>query len=247
MHKVRASKLEAVLDEPHKRYNPREPQKNMNRCLLIVATGIVLAVAPARTACAAQQPADKPELIYSEQPATWFEDASKRASLSHDGKSALYGSGRGVKLIDLATGRADSKRLTAGLDEVSAAVFYKGDQLAIRGRRGKETGWLVPGKVGAAGSSFRHYPRRRPQLVCRRRPGPLGTASEPDKGLFIDSSGEQKKYENLGGNITGLVWSTDGSEIYVLVYATDGTSSRCSTSTATPATSRRSRWAIWMP
>ena len=197
-----------------------------NRILIAAMSGMLAMAFPAQSARPAQQPTEKPELVYSEKPATWFEDAGKRASISQDGKWAIYGSGRGVKMIELATGRSDPKRLSAGLDEVSGgAVFYKGDQLALRGRRGKETGWFLPGKVERGVELTPLPPDAVPQWTSDGSRVALYREGQPEKGLILDSSGDRRNYETLGGNITGLVWSPDGGEIYVLICAIDGVSS----------------------
>ncbi len=78
-------------------------------------------------------------------------------------------------------------------------------RIAIRGRRGKETGWFVPGKV-ERGLELSLLPQNAiPSWSADGVRLAWYGASEPDKGMFIDSSGEQKKYENPGGDITGLV------------------------------------------
>jgi hypothetical protein len=195
----------------------------MTRYLLIQAmVGLLLVTDPSRNICSGQDPGEKPERVYAEKPATWFEDAWKKASVSRDGKWALYGTGRGVKLIELNTGREEYQRLIRGLDEVSDAVFCQGDQLARLGRRGKESGWFLPGTAEPRLSSLP------PDAVPMWSPDGVHVAwyhaREPAKGLFIDPSREQKPFE-LGGRVTGLVWSADGGVVYALVWGPDGVSS----------------------
>jgi len=195
----------------------------MTRCLLIQAVvGLLLVAEPVGISCLGQEPGEKPERVYAEKPATWFEDAWKTASVSQDGKWALYGSGRGIKLIELNTGRGDYQRLNGGLEEVSNAVFYKGDQLARLGRRGKESGWFLPGTAELRPSALP------PDAVPTWSPDGIHVAwydaREPAKGLFVDPSHEQKPVQ-LGGSVTGLVWSADGSVVYALVWGPEGVSS----------------------
>jgi Tol biopolymer transport system component len=195
----------------------------MTRCLLLhMILGLLPGTDLIRNSCSGQESREKPERVYVEKPATWYEDAWKKALVSRDGKWALYGTVRGVKLVELNSGRGEPERLIHGLDAVSNAVLYKGDKLARLGRRGKESGWFLPGTGELKLSSLPA------DAVPTWSPDGLQVAwyhaLEPAKGLFVDFSHDQKPFE-LGGRVSGLAWSADGSVIYAMVWATDGASS----------------------
>jgi len=196
----------------------------MRHLLLIQALVALLAASePTQRVSERQGVAGRPERIYSESPATWYEDAGKRASVSQNGEWILYGNSRNLKLIELKTGRVDSRRLKGTLDEVSSAVFFKEDQLARLGRRGSETGWFLP-----AGALL-HLSTVPPDAVPLWSPDGSRVAwyfaRQPAQGLCIAAAADQQKFENLGGTVTALVWSADGSMVYVLVWESNGVSS----------------------
>ncbi len=163
--------------------------------------------------------AAKPEKVYSESPAAWYEAAYNFAQISSDGKWALYFFGRGIKLINLGTGREEAERLSAGLDRVFNAVFYMGNQLARFGKRAGQSGWFIPGPDGLRLVSL--PPDAMPQW------SPDGSAvayfrlRQADKGLFVVGAQAEKQY-SVEGTITGLVWSPDGRLIYVSAWHDDG-------------------------
>ena len=172
-----------------------------------------------------QPGAAKPETVYSESPAAWYEAAFNAAQISSDGQWALYhhSFGRGVKLINLETGREDAKELGAGMDRVFNAVFYMGNQIARLGQLGGQRGWFLPGPDGLRLSSL--PPDAMPQwspdgstvAYFRLRQG-------RDQGLFVGDAQHQKPY-SVEGNVTSFVWSPDGRLIYALAWHDDGLTS----------------------
>jgi len=171
-----------------------------------------------------QPGAVEPEKVYSESPAAWYEGLGNAAQISSDGKRALYHSfRRGIKLINLETGREEAKQLAADMDRVFNATFYMGNQLARLGKRGGQQGWFLPGPNGPRLFSL-------PQDAMPQW-SPDGSAvaycfqfEQADKGLFLSDAQRQKQY-SLEGSITGFVWSPDGRLIYTMVWHEDGLTS----------------------
>ena len=168
--------------------------------------------------------AAKPERVYSESPAAWFEAASSSAQISSDGKWALYyyPFGRDIKLINLETGRKEAERFAAGTDRVSNATFYMGNQLARLGERAGQQGWFLPGPDGP-----RLFPLP-PDAIPRWSPDGSTVAyclpMQADKGLFVGDAQRQKQY-SVEGRISGFVWSPDGRLIYATAWHEDGLTS----------------------
>jgi len=170
----------------------------------------------------ARQPADKPQKVYSESPATWFEAAWMKASVSPDGRWAILSGRAWVHLADLTNGREEPQRLLGGLERVFDAEFTSDGQIARRGRRGRERGWFLP-----AGEELRLSPLP-DDAVLQWSPDGKGVAfyraREPQAGLFVGTLQEHKQHP-LGGSVTGLAWSPWGGAVYALVYQPDGLSS----------------------
>ena len=167
--------------------------------------------------------ADKPERVYSESRAAWYEAAYSAAQISSGGKWALYPSfGRGTKLINLETGREEVEPFRAGLDRVFGETFYMGNQLAHLGERAGQRGWFLPGPDGP-----RLFPVP-PDAIPRWSPDGSAVAyfrpMQADKGLFVGNAERQKPYPVKGG-ISGFVWSPDGRLIYATAWHEDGLTS----------------------
>jgi len=197
----------------------------------LVSAGVVCAVflwasVPAKHANIKDQSkpgAAKSEKVYSESLAAFYEALGNASHISKDGKRALYHiSRRGIKLINLETGREEAKELAAGMDRVFNATFFMGKQLARLGERGGQQGWFLPGPNG---------PRLSPVPPdANPRWSPDGSAvayffsRQPDKGLFVGNTQLETSY-SLEGTITGLVWSRDSRLIYATVWHEDGLTS----------------------
>jgi Tol biopolymer transport system component len=171
-----------------------------------------------------QPGAAKPEKVYSESPAAWYDAAWDQAQISADAKWALYYRPmmHEIKLINLGTGRKEGERLTAALDRVSNAVFYIGGQFARLGERGGQQGWFLPGPDGPRLSPL--PPDAMPQW------SPDGSAvayfqrRRADKGLLFCDAERQTQYP-LEGSVTGFVWSPDSRLIYATAWHEDGLTS----------------------
>jgi Tol biopolymer transport system component len=170
--------------------------------------------------------ATKSEKVYSESPTVWYEAAGGAASISSDGQWGLYFSGymrmHVIRLIDMATGRPDAERLTAGMDRLFSAAFIYGDQLARLGERGGQRGWFLSGPGGLRLSSI--------PLDAVPRWSPNGSAvayflqTQADKGLFV-SEGQAQRHYSIEGLITGFAWAADGRLIYASAWQENGSTS----------------------
>jgi Tol biopolymer transport system component len=168
--------------------------------------------------------AAKSEKVYSESPAAWYEAAYNAAQISSDGKRALYhhSFGRGIKLLNLETGRQESELLSAGMDRVFNATFYMGNQLARLAKRGGQQGWFLPSPDGHWLSDLPLDAT--PQWSQDGSSVAFFRSWQADDGLFVGDAKHQKKY-SLDGSITGFVWSPDGRLIYATVWHEDGLTS----------------------
>jgi len=172
-----------------------------------------------------QPGAAKYEKVYSESPAAWYEVASNTAQISSDGKWALYHHlpfSRGIKLINLETGREDAERLAAGMDRVFNAVFYMGSGLARFGERAGQRGWYLPVPEGVQQLALPS------NAVPQWSPNGSAVAyyliQQPEKGLFVGDAQYQKPCP-IEGDVTGFAWSPDGRLIYALAWHEDGLTS----------------------
>jgi dipeptidyl aminopeptidase/acylaminoacyl peptidase len=198
----------------------------------LVAIGVIWAIffcscSPSKDAQMKNQSqpvAAKPELVYSESPAAWYEAANDSAQISSDGKWAIYFHpiGRKMKLISLETRREEAERLSAGMDRVFNAVFYKGSQLARLGLRGGQQGWFLPGPDGLLLFSL--------PLDAIPEWSPDGSAAgyfrfrHGDQSLFVVDPQGEKQY-SVEGTVTGLAWSPEGRLVYALAWHEDGLTS----------------------
>jgi Tol biopolymer transport system component len=206
----------------------------MRKNQFLFIAGIVCAIflwlwaySPAKDAQAKDQSqpgAARPEKVYSESPAAWYDAAWDAAEISADGKWALYYHPMGpeMKLINLGTGRQDAERLTAGMDRVFNAVFYKGNQLTRLGQRGSQLGWFVPGPDGLRLVSL--PPDAMPQWSPDGSRVAYFLLRQGDKGLFVGDAQGQKPYA-VEGSVTSFTWSPDGRLIYVLAWHENGLTS----------------------
>ena len=166
----------------------------------------------------------KPEKVYSENAAVWYEAASGSATISDDGKWGLYSSPymHVIRLIEIGAGRQDAERLAAGMDRVFNAAFINGGQLARLGVRAGQRGWFLPGPAGLRPSSIPNdaMPRWSPNgsAVAYFRDNQL------ERGLFVGDERSLKPYV-VEGSITGFVWSADGRLIYALAWHENGLTS----------------------
>jgi Tol biopolymer transport system component len=176
----------------------------------------------------------KPEKVYSESPAAWYEAANDSAQISGDGKWALYFHPfeRQLKLINLETGHPDVDLLAADLDRVFRATFYMGNQLARLGQKGGQRGWFLPRPDGLRLLSL--PPDAMPQW------SPDGSAvayfrfRQSDQGLFTGDAKGQKTYA-VEGSITSFTWAPDGRLIYALAWHENGLTSLVRTNRETGA------------
>jgi len=192
----------------------------------VMCTVFICACSPAKDAQIKDQSRDraaKSERVYSESPPAWFEAAQGSAQVSSDGKWALYPSfSRGLKLINLETGREEAEKFKADMDRVFYATFFKVDQFARLGVLAGKQGWFLPGPDGLQLFSLA------PNVIPQWSPDGAAVAfclpMQAYKSLFVRNSGRQKEYP-VEGRMRGFVWSPDGRLIYATTLHKDGLTS----------------------
>ena len=89
------------------------------------------------------------EVIHSHDATTWFEEYFARAtSVAPDGRRLVFVSRGNVALIDVQHG-ALPMEAWAGVDEVTGVVIRPPGDVAVRGRRGEQSGWFERDRTGA--------------------------------------------------------------------------------------------------
>ncbi|HWL84993.1 MAG TPA: hypothetical protein VNO21_04290, partial [Polyangiaceae bacterium] len=157
----------------------------------------------------------RPELLYEERPAVWFEASMTPARISPDGRRAVYGSRDAFKVIDLRTGQRDT---AFGVDSASFAAFAANGDLVVLGRRGAESGWFA--RTGEA-ARLLDIPSDADPLWS-----PTGDRiaytlrAAPEQGLFVGIAGSAPPHA-LGGRITGFTWLPDGGALLAMVVQRD--------------------------
>jgi Tol biopolymer transport system component len=190
------------------------------------------ASAPAQSAANAAASGGMPGDLILELPGNqWLEGPLERITVSPDGNWALVhrrGMQSNLQLYSLKTGREDPLGLIADLNRVDNAVFCGSwdslgtGGLARLGERTIEDGWFVPQQDGEKLSS----------LPANAIPICAGDASEvayyrsdaPDQSVFIDLRGRARDY-GVGGRVTAMAFSPDGSYFYALLFLPKGESS----------------------
>jgi dipeptidyl aminopeptidase/acylaminoacyl peptidase len=88
------------------------------------------------------------EVIHSHDVTTWFEEYSARAtSVAPDGRRLVFQSRGRVALIDVQHG-ALPMEAWAGVDEVTGVIIRPSGDVAVRGRRGDQSGWFERDRTG---------------------------------------------------------------------------------------------------
>jgi len=180
--------------------------------------GIALAFSIALGAWISGQGPREPVAVFTETPPTWFEDFSKVADVSPDGRWAIYGAPGARRLVDLQTGGNAAERFGRGLDSVRDGVFLPDGTLARRGTRSGQEGWFL-----GEGTTIRHV----------RVPADAGIPRWSTKGRVaftraaagtVLSVGEEdaRTEHDFSKRIVGFAWMPDGETILVLTRETNG-------------------------
>ena len=163
-------------------------------------------------------------MVYEQRSNQWFEGAWTRVAISTDADWILLTAfGGGVRLVSLKTEREDRRRLSVGLDSpAESAVFCGAGELALRGTRGAARGWFV----SAAEKTKSISVPADAKLLCSSDGSAIAyyLPAQFKAGLFVGSAGKFENY-SVQGNVTGMVFSPEGKELYALVFHPDGASS----------------------
>jgi Tol biopolymer transport system component len=88
------------------------------------------------------------EVIHSHDATTWFEEYFARAtSIAPDGRRLVFVTRESVALIDVEHGALPMEAY-AGVDEVTGVVIRPSGDVAVRGRRGGQSGWFDRDRTG---------------------------------------------------------------------------------------------------
>jgi Tol biopolymer transport system component len=201
---------------------------------ILVAAAAALSIAALSNSPAPDRSAPAADVLLFEQPSNmWFEGPLVRASVSADGKWALfYGWWGELQLISLANGRDDQETLRGGLDRVSAALFCGADLVRL-GARGNESGLFFPGPQGPA---LAQLPRGAIP-VCSPDGSKIAfyKVGARDHSVFVGTLGSFREYP-LNGTIVSMAFSPDGAIFYELVFQPNGESTLSSIEVGTGKT-----------
>jgi len=164
------------------------------------------------------------DILVLDQPSNqWFEGPLTHVSLSPDGRWALFTLfGRDPRIIALKSGREQPELLNAGIEGLQSAAFCGQKGIARLGERGSETRWFLSDlenkQLSAlpADAVFECSPDGSEIAYYRE--------NSPGEGLLVGTMGNLKSFQ-LAGKITSMVFSADGSALYVLMFQPTGESS----------------------
>jgi hypothetical protein len=138
----------------------------------------------------------RPERLFSESPAEWFEGFGAAARVSPDGRWAIYGGwfGNQPRIIDLQTGREAGVRLWPGLDSVQDAVFGPGsDSSCWEATGGRRDGSLRSPVVSNYSQSL-------------RTPSPFGPPTAPGSPSSVPVRGSGASSQGLQARSALTPW-----------------------------------------
>ncbi len=146
----------------------------------------------------------RPATVVTLSPPTWYEDGGSYYDISPDGRWALFAGRSGIRLVSLATRRADAT-VFRSLDAVRATV----------------------GPVEAAAWSATAPPPTfvPPGAILRRSPDGARLAYfVPGRDTLFAGPADRLRSYQLDGAVTGFGWVPKGDLLYVLVWRPDGLS-----------------------
>jgi len=185
---------------------------------LVIGRGCAILVALCTGCRTGRDASAPPETVFTHQPATWFEDGWSYYDVAPDGSAYVLGARFGRTLFDAATGQPDPDRLLGGLDGVQGAFFAPDGGLW----RLTEEGWLVEGAAGLEPVPVPADASPRPSPDGSRVAYFRGTAGSGPT-LFVGPLASPTTHE-LGGRVTGIAWSPDGSALFASTFREDGVS-----------------------
>jgi Tol biopolymer transport system component len=182
----------------------------------------LLVVASAGCGGPGGDPGGEPEVVYTVQPPTWFEDGWSYGQVSPNGQWLLFGARFGLVLVNRASAAVSAADLHGDLDQVRSAVFLPDSRMARLGRLGDREGWFFGGADGSELSALPpdalpRFSRDGARVAFTRGAGGRGT------DLWIGTLREFRVV-SLDGPVSGLEWSHDGEGVYALVERPDGLS-----------------------
>ena len=187
----------------------------MRACMLVL-----MLAATGSCERAAQPRIGEVEIVATVHPPTWFEDGWSFWEASPDGMWGLFGARFGFELYDLASGEEDPGRYQSTLEDVLSSTFHPDGGLVRLASLEGEVGWYLETE---GSHTLLPVP---PDVFPRWSPDGSEVAfyrGGPDR-LFVGEPENPREYE-VDGFVTGLAWSTEGDQVYVLVCDPAGVSS----------------------
>jgi Tol biopolymer transport system component len=163
-----------------------------------------------------------PAVVYQRDDNTWFEGDWSHVTVSQDADWAAFATRSDVHLVSLRNGKDDPSRLGAGLDETNDVVFCGPGQLARRGKRGSQNGWLLPDGNGVIASSIPSDAA----LTCSSDGKSIAYFRESKRGdgVFVGTAASSKTFR-YKGEVAGVAFNSDNTGVYIVFVAEDGASS----------------------
>ena len=157
-------------------------------------------------------------MVYEQASNQWFEGAWTRVVITGDPSWILLTLFSGsTRLVAMKTRLEDQTRLAVGLDSpAKSAVFCGSGKLAVRGKRGETRGWFL--STGAMAEPISVPEDSELQCFSDGKVLAYYLPSQPEKGLFVGSSGKVENYL-VSGNVTGMAFSPDGKTLYALLFS----------------------------
>ena len=165
----------------------------------------------------------KPEKIYSISPASWWEDAWNRITISPDGRKAIYNRPwKGSGLVQTNTLQELEQKHAGQIEKVLRAVFRTGHELVLLGAHNSQKNWFVEGKNGLEKLSLS------PDIIPSWSQDGHFLAYQKQEGassqLYMGTIEKQEPF-TLEGQINGISWSPDNRLVYATTWQPNGESS----------------------
>src|SRR5919108_1972986 len=155
------------------------------------------------------------QVIHSHDATTWFEEYFARAtSVSPDGRRLVFVNRDRASLIDVEHGVLPME-VWAGVDEVTHVVIRPSGDVAVRGRRGNQTGWFERERTGRVRNI--DVPATSVPTWSQDGQSIAYQASIDTQWMLHLMTGSERRAIPLPTRATALAWYPDGSGLLVML------------------------------
>src|SRR5918992_2043114 len=162
------------------------------------------------------------EVIYSHDATTWFEEYSGRAtSISPDGRRLVFVTRSGARLIDVEHGVLPME-VWASVDEVTHVAIRPSGDVAVRGRRGTETGWFERERTGRVRKI--DVPATSIPVWSTDGESIAYQAIAGSQSMVHVMTGTERRAIPLPARATAIAWYPDASALLVMIPQRTGLS-----------------------